>query len=58
MLSHELRNPLSAIFNALHILRLQDTENPIQRKAKIVLERQVGQLAHLIDDRKVAWASA
>ncbi|HEY8188081.1 MAG TPA: PAS domain S-box protein [Pyrinomonadaceae bacterium] len=50
MLSHELRNPLSAIFNALHILRLQDTENPIQQKAKIVLERQVGQLAHLIDD--------
>jgi len=50
MLSHELRNPLSAIFNALHILRLEDTENPIQRKAKIVLERQVGQLAHLIDD--------
>src|SRR5688572_27909525 len=49
-LSHELRNPLSAIFNALHILRLEDTENPIQRKAKIVLERQVGQLAHLIDD--------
>ena len=50
MLSHELRNPLSAIFNALHILRLQDTENPIQQKAKIVMERQVGQLAHLIDD--------
>jgi PAS domain S-box-containing protein len=50
MLSHELRNPLSAIFNALHILRLEETENPIQRKAKIVLERQVGQLAHLIDD--------
>jgi PAS domain S-box-containing protein len=50
MLSHELRNPLSAIFNALHILRLQDTENPIQQKAKIVLERQVGQLAHLVDD--------
>ena len=50
MLSHELRNPLSAIFNALHILRLEDTENPIQRKAKIVLERQLGQLAHLIDD--------
>ena len=50
MLSHELRNPLSAIFNALHVLRLQDTQNPIQEKAKIVLERQVGQLAHLIDD--------
>jgi len=50
MLSHELRNPLSAIFNALYVLRLQDTENPIQQKAKIVIERQVGQLAHLIDD--------
>jgi PAS domain S-box-containing protein len=50
MLSHELRNPLSAIFNALHILRLQDTENPVQQKAKIVIERQVGQLAHLVDD--------
>ena len=50
MLSHELRNPLSAIFNALHILQLQDHDNPIQRKAKIILERQVGQLAHLVDD--------
>ena len=50
MLSHELRNPLSAIFNALHILRLQDNENPIQQQAKIIMERQVGQLAHLIDD--------
>ncbi len=50
MLSHELRNPLSAILNALHILRLQDAENPIQQKAKIIIERQVGQLAHLIDD--------
>ena len=50
MLSHELRNPLSAIFNALHVLRLQDTENPIQQKAKIIIERQVGQLAHLVDD--------
>jgi PAS domain S-box-containing protein len=50
MLSHELRNPLSAIFNAMNILRLQDNDNPIQQKAKIVLERQVGQLAHLVDD--------
>jgi PAS domain S-box-containing protein len=50
MLSHELRNPLSAIFNALHVLRLEDTGNPIQQKAKRVIERQVGQLAHLVDD--------
>ncbi|MDQ1728089.1 MAG: hypothetical protein QOD33_214 [Pyrinomonadaceae bacterium] len=50
MLSHELRNPLSAIFNALHVLRMDETTNPIQRKAKSVIERQVGQMAHLIDD--------
>ena len=50
MLSHELRNPLSAIFNALHILRLQGNENPIQQRAMTTMERQVGQLAHLVDD--------
>lgn len=50
MLSHELRNPLSAIFNALHLLRLQGNENPIQQRAMTTMERQVGQLAHLVDD--------
>jgi PAS domain S-box-containing protein len=50
MLSHELRNPLSAIFNALHLLRLQDNKNPIQQRAMTTLERQVGQLARLVDD--------
>lgn len=50
MLSHELRNPMSAIFNALHVLRLEEAGNPIQQRAKRVIERQVGQLAHLVDD--------
>ena len=50
MLSHELRNPLSAIFSALHVLRLQGNENPIQQRAMTTMERQVGQLAHLVDD--------
>ncbi|MGI8835896.1 MAG: ATP-binding protein [Pyrinomonadaceae bacterium] len=50
MLSHELRNPLSAIFSALHVLRLQGNENPIQLRAMTTMERQVGQLAHLVDD--------
>jgi len=50
MLSHELRNPLSAIFSALHVLRLQGNENPIQQRAMATMERQVGQLAHLVDD--------
>jgi PAS domain S-box-containing protein len=50
MLSHELRNPLSAISSALHVLRLQGNENPIQQRAMTTMERQVGQLAHLVDD--------
>ena len=50
MLSHELRNPLAPILNAVHLLRLQDDENPIQQQARDVIERQVGQLARLVDD--------
>ena len=50
MLSHELRNPLSPILNAVHILRLQKDENPLQQKARSVIERQVGQLSSLIND--------
>ena len=50
MLSHELRNPLSPILNAVHLLRLQGNENLIQQEARRIIERQVGQLAHLVDD--------
>jgi PAS domain S-box-containing protein len=50
MLSHELRNPLSPILNAVHLLRLEGGQNPIQREARDIIERQVGQLSRLIDD--------
>ncbi len=50
MLSHELRNPLAPILNALHLLRLQGDENPFQQQGRSMIERQVGQLTHLIDD--------
>jgi signal transduction histidine kinase len=40
----------SAISRALHVLRLQDNENPIQQRAMATMERQVEQLAHLVDD--------
>lgn len=50
MLSHELRNPLAPIMTAVHILRLQDNENQLHRKACEIIERQVGQLVHLVDD--------
>ncbi len=51
MLSHEIRNPLAAISNAVQLLRLQQaSENLIQQRARAIIERQTGQLKHLIDD--------
>lgn len=50
MLSHELRNPLAPILNAVHLLRHHGDENPLRRQAQDVIERQAGQLAHIVDD--------
>jgi PAS domain S-box-containing protein len=50
MLSHELRNPLSPILNAVHLLRIQGDENLIQQQARSIIERQVGQLSRLVND--------
>ena len=50
MLSHELRNPLAPITNALHLLRLQKNEGALQMQARTVIERQVGQLNRLVDE--------
>jgi PAS domain S-box-containing protein len=50
MLSHELRSPLAPILNAVHLLRLQKYEDPIQQQARAIIERQVEQLTRLVDD--------
>ena len=50
MLSHELRNPLAPISNAVQILRLQQDEDPLQHQARTMIERQVVQLTRLVDD--------
>jgi PAS domain S-box-containing protein len=50
MLSHELRNPLAAMANAAHLLRLQANEGPVQQQGRGVIERQIGHLRHLVDD--------
>ena len=50
MLSHELRNPLASIRNAAHLLQMQRDRTPIQAKAHGMIERQVSQLARLVDD--------
>ena len=51
MLSHELRSPLAPIANAVQLLRLQQgNESLIQQQARGIIERQMGQLQHLVDD--------
>jgi PAS domain S-box-containing protein len=50
MLSHELRNPLAPILNAVHLLRLEQHESQLQQQARAVIERQVSQLTRLVDD--------
>ncbi|MGH6646914.1 PAS domain S-box protein [Aquabacterium sp.] len=48
-LAHELRNPLAPIRNALEIMRLSK-EPQAQEKARHMIERQVWQMVHLVDD--------
>ncbi len=51
MLSHELRSPLAPIANAVQLLGLQrDSESRLQQQARGIIERQLAQLQHLVDD--------
>jgi PAS domain S-box-containing protein len=51
MLSHELRNPLAPIANAVHLLRLdRGPQSEVSRHARSIIERQVAQLSRLVDD--------
>lgn len=50
VLSHELRNPLAPIKNGLYILHRAAAGGEQARRAVEVIERQVDQLAHLVDD--------
>ncbi len=50
MLSHELRNPLAPIRNALYILDHADPEGQQAQRAKEVAKRQILHLTRLVDD--------
>lgn len=50
MLGHELRNPLTPIRNAAHVLGSLETQEPRLRWAREMIERQVGHLTRLVDD--------
>jgi PAS domain S-box-containing protein len=49
-LAHELRNPLAPIQAVVELLKNKTLEDPQVRWSRGVLERQVGQLARLVDD--------
>ena len=49
-LSHELRNPLAPIRNALELMRRAGQEPSLQERALGIMERQVRQLVRLTDD--------
>src|SRR6187399_27116 len=50
MLSHELRNPLSPLRNASHMLMQGDTQDPKIIWSRGVIERQLKHLIRLVDD--------
>jgi CheY-like chemotaxis protein/nitrogen-specific signal transduction histidine kinase len=49
-LAHEMRNPLATMRSAVHILRIAGNDQALTRAARGMIERQVKQLARLIED--------
>jgi signal transduction histidine kinase/ActR/RegA family two-component response regulator len=50
LLAHELRNPLAAVSNCVHLLTQLEKPDPIVARARTVISRQTRQLTRLIDD--------
>lgn len=50
MLAHELRNPLSPIRNAVHVIREVDAPEPRLDWAREIIDRQVTHMSRLLDD--------
>jgi PAS domain S-box-containing protein len=50
VLAHELRNPLAPIRNAVHILKVRGKGDAQLSWASTIIDRQVAQMARLLDD--------
>jgi two-component system CheB/CheR fusion protein len=50
MLSHELRNPLAAVLNAVRLVSTGGGSPEVQAKARSVIDRQGHHMARLLDD--------
>ena len=49
-LSHELRNPLAPLSNAVQLIRLTSSNRPELEQPLKIIERQIDQLRRLVDD--------
>ena len=49
-LAHELRNPLAPVLNSLEILKCSGNDARAAAGARTMIERQIAQMVHLIDD--------
>jgi PAS domain S-box-containing protein len=50
MLAHELRNPLAAVCNSLHLLALDDSLSPTLVEIREIMDQQAKQMIRLVDD--------
>ena len=50
MLAHELRNPLAPIRNALQVMKTLGPKEPRLEWSRAVIDRQISQMARLLDD--------
>ena len=49
-LAHELRTPLSPIRTGLHVLQRVPGDSPEAQRTRAMIDRQIDQLVHLVDD--------
>ena len=50
MLAHELRNPMAAMNNAMHVWRHEGADDALKQKAVATIERQLRNQARMVDD--------
>ncbi|MDY3551774.1 response regulator [Gemmata sp. JC717] len=49
-LAHELRNPLAPMRNGVHLMSVGQPDGPARARTLAMMERQLGQMVHLVDD--------
>jgi signal transduction histidine kinase len=49
-LAHELRNPLAPLSNGLNLMRIASGQPQMLEKTRLMMERQVQHMVHLVDD--------